>query len=263
MVFWWALALFSVTCVLVVEAGRSSYNPKHKQCQPNQRGSLTALFRATSGHNWFNGWDTSPTSDPCLDEWYGITCDRYGNVITINLYANNLAGYFPDNFGQFPKLRRLDVSSNQMSKPLPPTFGNLVSLRELKMSKNHFQGDFPTAVAKWPYLKTLEISQNDFNAPLPQEISSLPLKKGVKLSMESYKCKTDTPFCKNDVGIVNTVSFGGSTVQDRKQPVHKAPTPPCPIGYHKMVADATGAYVSIGSYSDRSWCRVDALASSA
>lgn len=247
----WSLLFTTAT------AGRSSHNPKHKQCRPNQRGALTALFRATSGHNWFSGWDTSPTSDPCLDEWYGITCDRYGNVVAIDLYNNNLAGYFPDNFGSFPKLRRLDVSSNQMSKPLPGTFETLTSIRELKLSRNHFQGDFPVAVAGWRNLKILEISENDFNAPLPQEISSLPLKRGVKLAMESYKCKTDTLSCSNSEGIVNSVSFGGSTVKDRVPAVAKAPTPPCPIGYSKAEADSSNKYTHLGSYADRAWCIKD------
>jgi hypothetical protein len=70
-------------------------------------------------------------SDPCLDEWYGIQCDRNGNVVSIDLYSNNLAGHFPESFGQFPKLRLLDVSSNQMSKPLPSTFARLTELREV------------------------------------------------------------------------------------------------------------------------------------
>ena len=56
------LLVFVLCCVsslAIVEAGRAS--TKHKQCQLSQRGALTSLFRATSGHNWFTGWDTSPT----------------------------------------------------------------------------------------------------------------------------------------------------------------------------------------------------------
>ena len=102
-----------------------------------------------------------------------------------------------------------------------------------------------------------DLSNNDFNAPLPQAISNLPSKKGVKLSMESYKCKTETPACNNALGIKHTVKRGGSTVKDRVQPVMKAPTPPCPLNYHKMAADKANAYTSIGSYSDRSWCKLD------
>lgn len=239
-----------VSAVVLGRSGKS----KHAQCQLNQRAALTALFRAASGHNWFTGWDTSPNSDPCLDEWYGIQCDRLGNVVSIDLYNNNLAGHFPDSFGQFPRLRSLDVSSNSMSKPLPSTFSNLAAMRSLKLSGNNFQGDFPKEVADWKFLKILEISNNDFNAPLPQEISSLPLRKGVKLSMESYKCKTDTPSCSNSEGIKHTVSFGGSTVRDRVLPVQKAPTPPCPLGYSRMEKDTQRTHAHLGSYDDRAWC---------
>jgi hypothetical protein len=238
----------------VVQGGRSGKGAKHAQCKSDQRGSLTSLFRETSGHNWFFGWDTSPTSDPCLDEWYGVTCDRTGNVINIDLPNNNLAGSFPTNIGRFPKLRQLDVSQNKISNGIPPSFKGLVSLRSLKLSHNHFQGDFPIFVATFKYLRILELTINDFNAPLPQEITSLPL-KGVKLAMENYKCSTDIPNCKDEEGGINSVSWGGSTGTLHPQ-IPKAPTPPCPMNWHAMPADTAKppAYTHIGSYADRSWC---------
>ncbi|KAF4320193.1 hypothetical protein BBO99_00002559 [Phytophthora kernoviae] len=47
----------------------------------DERGALKLLFWATHGQNWMTKWDVqNKYSDPCLDSWYGIVCDRTGRI---------------------------------------------------------------------------------------------------------------------------------------------------------------------------------------
>ena len=50
--------------------------------------------------------------DPC-DGWFGVTCDEDGNVVTLDLFQNNLIGNFPQEIVLLANnLKRLDVSAN-------------------------------------------------------------------------------------------------------------------------------------------------------
>ena len=171
-----------------------------RQCPLEQRDALVSLFHHTAGANWRVSWDISSDSDPCLDEWYGVQCDRKGNVRSIELVENNLVGKLTPHVGRLSKMRVLNLSLNQLTGDLPPSFGLLTELRFVQLTSNHFIGDFPAAVASFPFLHTLEISKNDFNAPLPDIITALPRDRGVKLAMESYKCKTNIDQCRDYPG---------------------------------------------------------------
>ena len=58
--------------------------------------TLTEFYDSTNGGSWTNngGW---LNGDPCVNSWYGITCDS-GDVTQIDLSINNLAGPIPPNF---------------------------------------------------------------------------------------------------------------------------------------------------------------------
>lgn len=57
----------------------------------SQESALIALYDATGGSRWTNHDNWLDESAP-LSEWYGITCDDFGNVIIIDLNNNNLRG---------------------------------------------------------------------------------------------------------------------------------------------------------------------------
>ena len=87
--------------------------------QSNGNGScstLESIFYKTEGINWANqsGWLSS--SDPC--DWYGLSCTD-GDVNTLSLPGNNLAGDIPEEIGELPSLTSLDLSDNALTGPLP------------------------------------------------------------------------------------------------------------------------------------------------
>lgn len=69
---------------------KSFVTSENPQEQKSEREILIEFYQATGGDNWVNNenWCT----DAPLEEWHGITM-RDGNVYTINLNDNNLAGH--------------------------------------------------------------------------------------------------------------------------------------------------------------------------
>ena len=55
---------------------------------------LGLLYAATGGDGW-NDNTNWLVGDPCVDAWYGVTCDESGNVTELNLVGNNLVGTIP------------------------------------------------------------------------------------------------------------------------------------------------------------------------
>ena len=122
----WALLLLA--CCILPLGWTLNYGPK--MCLADQMTHLRSLHASTKGHNWVIPWNISRASDPCTEEWYGIQCDKHGNVIHIELSNNNLVGNLPKNIGRFPKLRTLDVSENQLAGELPEGITQLTNLRK-------------------------------------------------------------------------------------------------------------------------------------
>lgn len=117
------------------------------------------------------GWDVE--SDPCLDGWKGITCDRRNqsvekislngmalagilDVISIcsepslaasltylNVGNNNLAGNVPDEIADCKQLSHLSINGNQFSGKLPDSLSKLSNLKRLDISNNNLTGDLP------------------------------------------------------------------------------------------------------------------------
>ncbi|OWZ23540.1 putative LRR protein [Phytophthora megakarya] len=132
----------------------------------NERGALKLLYWATQGQRWVGQWDIqNERSDPCLDNWYGIVCDRNGRIKSIRLANNNLVGVLPS---EFPRkdlggLQELDLSSNSLTGYVPETLSLLTALRTLRLDQNHFIGAIPASLAELTKLEFLELQANNFD----------------------------------------------------------------------------------------------------
>lgn len=84
---------------------------------PDQRGALSALYKATKGRSWErqSGW----TTRRALSNWEGVVCNDKGEVTELRLSKNYLQGQLPDVFYAFPQLKRLRLKSNQLTGELP------------------------------------------------------------------------------------------------------------------------------------------------
>lgn len=77
-----------------------------KEVLEKERAALVALYNATGGDNWANkaNW----CSDRPVSEWYGVTVDEQGRVLTLVLENNNLTGSIPAEFCELGSLIQIN-----------------------------------------------------------------------------------------------------------------------------------------------------------
>ncbi|WP_283391360.1 BACON domain-containing protein [Millionella massiliensis] len=137
------------------------------------REALIALYKATNGDNWIHN-DNWCTDKP-LNEWYGVTTDQEGRVISLGLSNNNLSGDFPDNIGLLANLRELYLDFNNFAE-IPANIGKLQCLEILTMYSNDspgslLGGNIPSSLGNLSNLKRLSLG-GDFG-PMPEELGNL------------------------------------------------------------------------------------------
>ncbi|XP_059644676.1 probable leucine-rich repeat receptor-like protein kinase At1g35710 [Cornus florida] len=148
-------------------------------------------------------------------EWDGISCNKFGNVIGIDLspycqyrYWNfeggeleklnmssfpnlvtldlsycRLNGSIPYEIGRLSKLKYLRLFGNDLTGTLPLSLANLAQIVELDISGNSISGSIPsTIVSSFPNLVSLNLSRCGFNGGIPYEIGRLSKLNYLQLS---------------------------------------------------------------------------------
>ncbi|PRP89759.1 hypothetical protein PROFUN_00101 [Planoprotostelium fungivorum] len=94
------------------------------------------------GYGWYYNW-YSPFAISCNS--YGVTCDGYGNYVSLILQSNNLSGYFDPSFGtNLYYCRNLTITGNAgLSGQIPPGIAKMVNLNFLALSSNQLSGAVP------------------------------------------------------------------------------------------------------------------------
>ena len=143
------------------------------QCPCNTSANVAALmelYDATNGAGWVNntGWSRSPSTALC--EWYGPLGCNGGEVSSISLVNNRLAGTLPAAMGaKITALRYLHLDTNNISGTLPPEWANLTGLVDIYLNTNRLSGTLPP---EWSHLSTLQglhLDSNSINGTLPPE----------------------------------------------------------------------------------------------
>ena len=102
-------------------------------CNESDAGVLNLLYESSGGPDWTNssGW----LETPALNEWYGVTADALGRVVTLDLTRNGLAGQLPANLGELAHMTELRIAGNTgLSGRLP------LSLVGLSLQALHYAG---------------------------------------------------------------------------------------------------------------------------
>jgi Leucine-rich repeat (LRR) protein len=176
--------------------------------------ALWALYSAAGGSEWEWGppqtgsqWNFTSDSDPCLDQWQGLQCDRQGvacmqftpcTIQTVDLVGLGLSGSIPSSFfslnslkeliifgnpglygsvplsvGSMTNLITLELMGNRLSGSIPWTLGSLRRLTALSMDTNLFNSSIPSSIGELTKLVTLTLSINSLSGPVPDSIGSL------------------------------------------------------------------------------------------
>ena len=109
----------------------------------------------------------SPVSE-C--DWYGITCDPYGNVIRIRIHNNGLHGHIPSEISLLHSLTVVSLSRNYMSGGITSSIGKLKRLQVLDLSHNRLNGDIPTEIGNLPIIQSLNLGNNYLEGTIPSSI---------------------------------------------------------------------------------------------
>ncbi|XP_076934393.1 receptor-like protein 7 [Bidens hawaiensis] len=112
-------------------------------------------------HSIAAGWST--TLDCC--DWGGITCDRHGRVIGLDLSSQSISATLNDSSTLFALhfLQSLNLAYNDFGSAgllFPSGFGNLTHLTYLNLSNTYFEGQVPIEISLITRLVTLDLSSS-------------------------------------------------------------------------------------------------------
>lgn len=203
------MAALLVTLILLL----FGQNPVESKTNTLDRKVLDYLYNATNdiNHNKANwtGWgNSSSSSDPCMDNWYGITCfeeDSVQYVSEIDLSAHELVG-LPEEIIEMKYLKTLLLSRNQISTSnfqmgifamqtlerldisymqsylnvTLPMRMELANLRDFYASESQLVGYFPQT---WetPKLENLILDNNKLMGYLPDDLGKITTLKQLLL----------------------------------------------------------------------------------
>jgi hypothetical protein len=66
-----------------------------KETTPAERQALVDLYTSTNGDFWIHN-EQWLKGDPCVNSWFGVECNKFGNVISLYFFENGLDGLLPD-----------------------------------------------------------------------------------------------------------------------------------------------------------------------
>ncbi|KAJ9169145.1 hypothetical protein P3X46_020607 [Hevea brasiliensis] len=141
--------------------------PMSNSVEENVKQALAQFMANLSPGNGQNNqnWGWNLTSDPCNDEWVGVSCDSQSQTVKrIVLDEYNFTGTLDaSSLCMVKSLAVLSLISNNIVGIIPEEIGNCTSLTHLYIRKNKFVGVIPDALSQLSNLERLDISNNHFS----------------------------------------------------------------------------------------------------
>ncbi|KAF8035471.1 hypothetical protein BT93_C1486 [Corymbia citriodora subsp. variegata] len=107
---------------------------------------------------------------------------------------NSLTGGIPTEFGAFPKLQQLNLSSNDLRGQIPSFLGNLSFLASLDLRNNSFNGTILTEIGRLQRLKELVLESNQFEGNIPPNLGQCQNLEVMSLAMNRLTGGIPTEF---------------------------------------------------------------------
>jgi Leucine-rich repeat (LRR) protein len=131
--------------------------------------ALVDLYNSTDGPNWLrnDNWLEGP-----VQSWYGITVQQ-SRVRVITLFANQLAGTFPETLSDLDALREIWVHFNELSGPIPEGWGAMEQLEVLYINDNQLSGPVPAEWGLFRRMREFYSNNNQFTGSIPPELGDM------------------------------------------------------------------------------------------
>ncbi|CAI0464250.1 unnamed protein product [Linum tenue] len=151
---------------------------------PAGLGNLTLLENFDASRNHLEG-DLSATRyltnlvtlQLFQNELSGVVPPEFGGftkLVNLSLYENQLSGHLPENLGSVSGFDFIDVSENYLTGPIPPNMCKKGVMRGLLMLQNNFTGGIPASYANCTTLLRFRVSKNSLSGEIPAGIWGLP-----------------------------------------------------------------------------------------
>ncbi|PWA79281.1 Leucine-rich repeat-containing protein [Artemisia annua] len=122
------------------------------------------MKNSVSDTSLFN-WDDNGSKPMC--NYTGVSCDKQGYVVKVDMTGWMLSGRFPENICSFlPRLKSLHLGYNKFHGGFPRTITNCSLLEELNITHNNLTGKLPD-LSPMQSLRLLDLSSNFFTGAFP------------------------------------------------------------------------------------------------
>ena len=132
-----------------------------------ERQALADLYYSTNGEGWTERGNWL-VGDPCVNQWYGVTCDEHGGVTEVFLNYINMTGTLVESIGNLFALQLLDVSGGQIGGSIPASIGNLKNVTYLALVEQEFGGEIPASVGNMTKLEKFYGYTNRLEGKVPE-----------------------------------------------------------------------------------------------
>ncbi len=150
-----------------------SFSASYADVPVAESDALADLYNATDGVNWTNNSNWL-TGDPCVNAWFGITCDVGDTTVTqLQLVGNGLDGTLPATLGNLSNLEQFNLGLNQLTGSIPTSLGNLKNVWFMGFWSNQLMGGIPTELGAMTSLRGLNLSDNLLSGSIPNELGNL------------------------------------------------------------------------------------------
>ncbi|GAM24313.1 hypothetical protein SAMD00019534_074880 [Acytostelium subglobosum LB1] len=178
---------------------------------PTEKDALMSLYTSTRGDLWYRS-DNWTIGDPCLNSWYGITCDNASHVTSVSLSENNLNGTLSSSqLSGLIHCQLFDIGTNNISGDLTTLFSTWSQLNELHLQNNQFEGDISWTNSLQSNITFLWIAGNRFTGVIQKEWSKF--KKLNLLFIELNQLSGTIPDEIGEMESLNLLDFGFNSIE--------------------------------------------------
>ncbi|KAF8410296.1 hypothetical protein HHK36_002822 [Tetracentron sinense] len=116
--------------------------------------------------------------------------DEFGDfkfLVNLSLYANNLIGTLPQKLGSWADFDFIDVSENFLTGSIPPDMCKNGKMHQLLMLQNKFTGEIPASYASCQSLRRFRVKNNSLSGTVPAGIWGLPNVNIIDLTSNQFE----------------------------------------------------------------------------